>query len=112
MKLRPLHDWALIRPREAEERTRGGLVIPDAARQRPHEGEVLAVGEGRTKEERDPKGNVKEKKFVKTTLKPGDRVLYDRYSERKIEVDGKELVLVREEDVLGYMDSGRVEGEQ
>jgi len=108
MALKPLHDWALIRPSSADERTKGGIIIPDTAKEKPQEGVVLAIGEGRYTEPDEPrshkgKTSAKEKVFVKTTLKPGDRVIYEKYSGRKIELDGEELVLVREEDVLGQM---------
>ena len=93
----------LVRAGEAMEKSAGGIIIPDVAKEKPEEGEVVAVGEGRFVEEKDSKGKVKEKKFVKTTLKPGDRVLYEKYAARKIEVDEKEWVMVREEDVLGYL---------
>jgi chaperonin GroES len=79
-------------------------VIPDVAKEKPQEGEVVAVGEGRFEtEKKAEKGKAKEqeRKFIKTTLKPGDRVVYEKYSARKIEVNGEELVMVREEDVLG-----------
>jgi chaperonin GroES len=106
--LKPLHDWALIRPSSAQETTKGGLIIPDTAKEKPQEGVVLAIGEGRYTEPDEPgshrsKKSTKEKVFVKTTLKPGDRVIYEKYAGRKIELDGEELVLVREEDVLGQM---------
>lgn len=108
MGLKPLQDWALIRPAAAEERTRGGLFIPDTAKGKPQEGVILAIGEGRYTEPDEPgarggKKSAKEKVFVKTTLKTGDRVIYEKYAGRKIELDGEELVLVREEDVLGQM---------
>ena len=103
MKLRPLQDWTLIRPSIAAEKSTGGIYIPDAAQEKPQQGEVLAIGEGRFKEERDKKGKVKEKTFIKTMLKPGDRVFYEKYSGTKIEMDHEELVMVREEDVLGYI---------
>lgn len=103
MKIRPLHDWVVIRPGKAQDRTAGGIVIPDVAKEKPQEGEVLAVGEGRYEKEKDEKGKAKEKerKFIKTTLKPGDRVMYEKYSARKVEGNGEELVMVREEEVLG-----------
>ena len=103
MKIKPLHDWAVIRPKEAEERTAGGIVIPDTAKEKPSEGEVLAIGTGKFVEEKDKKGKVKEKKFVKTVLKPGDHILYEKYSGTKIGVNNEELVMVREEDVLGLL---------
>lgn len=105
MGLKPLHDWALIRPSDATERSAGGIIIPDTAKEKPQEGVILAIGEGRYKEKDDGKGKekAKEKTFVKTTLKPGDRVVYEKYSGRKVELDGEELVLVREEDILGQL---------
>ncbi len=103
MKIRPLHDWVVIRPGKSQDRTAGGIVIPDVAKEKPQEGEVLAVGEGRFEKEKDErdKSKGKEGKFIKTVLKPGDRVMYEKYSARKVEVNGEELVMVREEEVLG-----------
>ena len=103
MKLQPLHDWVLIRTGEPSEKSAGGIIIPDAAQEKPEEGEVLAVGAGRFVEDKDAKGKVKKKTFVKTTLKPGDHILYGKYAAREVEGDDKEVVLVREEDVLGYL---------
>ena len=101
MKIRPLHDWALIRPKSEKERSAGGIIIPEVAKEKPQEGEVLAIGEGHYKEEHDKKGKVIEKKFVQTVVKPGDHVLYEKYGVTKVDVDGEELVLVREESILG-----------
>jgi len=101
MKVKPLQDWAVIKPREPEEKTAGGIVIPDVAKERPQEGKVLAIGEGRFKEKKDKKGKVIEKTFVKTVLKPGDRVMYEKYGARRITLEGEEIVMVREEEVLG-----------
>lgn len=101
MKIKPLQDWAVIRPSEPNEKTAGGIVIPDVAKEKPQEGEVLAIGEGRFKEKKDKKGKVIEKTFVKTVLKPGDRVLYEKYGVRRIPLEGEEFTMVREEDVLG-----------
>jgi chaperonin GroES len=108
MGLKPLHDWALVRPTTAGERTPGGIIIPDTAKEKPQEGVVLSIGEGRYEEPdgdggRKSKGASKEKVFVKTTLKPGDKIIYEKYAGRKVELNGEELVLVREEDVLGQM---------
>ncbi len=103
MKIKPLHDWALIRPKEAEEKTAGGILIPDTAKEKPSEGEVLAIGTGKLVEEKDKKGKVKEKKFVKTVLKAGDYVLYEKYSATKVDLNDQEMVLVREEDILGVL---------
>jgi chaperonin GroES len=107
MNIRPLQDWAVIRPSPSRDKTAMGIVIPDVAKEKPQEGEVLAVGEGRFKEKKDKKGKVVDKKFVKTTLKAGDRVLFERYGVVKIPPEsvtgGEEMVMVREEDVLGLL---------
>jgi len=103
MKIKPLHDWAVVRPKDAEEKTAGGIFVPDTAKEKPSEGEVLAIGTGKFVEEKDKKGKVKEKKFVNTVLKPGDHVLYEKYSATKVGVNDEELVMVREEDVLGLL---------
>jgi chaperonin GroES len=111
MGIQPLQDWALIEPSEAKGKTTGGLYIPDTAKEKPVEGKVLAVGKGRweTPEKklgsRPKKKQEKEKKIFKpTVLKPGDRVLYDTYGTTEVDLDGKELVLVRESDVLGLVE--------
>ncbi len=110
MHIKPLHDWIVINPSEANERTAGGLYIPESAKSKPHEGEVVAIGAGRWKEEDDDKkgskkgskkGEKKPKTFLPTTLKPGQKIAYDQWSGHKVELDGKEFVMVREEDVLG-----------
>lgn len=105
MKLRPLHDWAVIQPKEAQEKTASGIVIPDVAKEKPQEGIIIAIGEGRYTEELDKKtGKVIEKKFVPTVLKPGDCILYERFGETRLKIDGEELVLVREENILGTLE--------
>ena len=103
MTLTPLHDWVLIRAGKPSEKSFGGILIPDAAQEKPEEGEILAVGTGRLVEDKDSKERIKKKTFVKTTLKPGEHVLYKQYAAREVEGEDKELVLVREEDVLGYL---------
>ncbi len=105
MKLTPLHDWVLIRIGEPRGKSTGGIIIPDSAQQEPEEGEVLAVGGGRFVEDKDSKEKVKKKTFVKTTLTPGEHILYKKYAAREVEGDDEELVLVREEDVLGSLRS-------
>lgn len=107
MEMQPLQDWALIEPSEAKGKTTGGIVIPDTAKEKPAEGKVLAVGKGRwetpeKKSDRKPKKK-EEKVFRSTVLKPGDQVLYEKYATTEVELDGKELVLVRESDVLGLV---------
>jgi chaperonin GroES len=110
MVIQPLQDWALIEPSEAKGKTTGGLFIPDTAKEKPVEGTVLAVGKGRweTPEEKsgskpNRKQEKEEKIFRPTVLKAGDRVLYEKYSTTEVELDDKELVLVRESDVLGLL---------
>ena len=106
MGIQPLQDWVLIEPSEAKEKTAGGVFIPDTAKEKPVEGKVLAVGTGRweTLEKKGgstPKGK-EEKVFHPTVLKPGDQVLYEKYGTTPVDLDDKELVLVRESDVLGW----------
>ena len=107
MGLQPLQDWALIEPSESKETTSAGLFIPDVAKEKPVEGKVLAVGKGRWETPEQKPGSKPKKKeekvFKPTVLKPGDQVLYEKYGMTKIDLDGKELVLVRESDVLGLV---------
>ena len=105
MGIQPLHDWVLIEPSEAKEKTAGGLFIPDSAKEKPVEGKVLAVGKGRLEIPEKKWGSKPKKKeekvFTATVLKPGDQVLYEKYGTTPVELDGKELVLVRESEILG-----------
>jgi chaperonin GroES len=87
--------------RRAEREEAGGIIIPDTAQERPEEGEVLTVGTGRLIEDKDSKEKIKKKTCVKTTLQPGEYVLYKKYVAKKVDADDEKLVLVREEDVLG-----------
>lgn len=107
MGIQPLQDWTLIEPSEAKGKTTGGLFIPDTAKEKPVEGKVLAVGKGRwetPEQESGRKPKTKEEKVFKcTVLKPGDRVIYEKFGTTDIELDGKELVLVRESDILGIV---------
>lgn len=102
MKFTPLHDWVLIRTGEPSEKSAGGIIIPDTAQEKAEEGEVLAVGAGRFVEDKDSNEKVKKKTFVKTTLKPSEHIMYNKHAVREVEGDDEGLVLVREEDVLGY----------
>jgi chaperonin GroES len=111
MRLQPLQDWVLIEPSNAKDKTVGGLFIPDTAKEKPVEGTVLAVGKGRWEMpekksgSRSKKKQEKEKKIFKpTVLKLGDHVLFEKYGSTEVELDGKELVLVRELDVLGVFE--------
>ncbi len=103
MKIKPLNDWAVIRPAEAEDRTAGGIYIPETAKEKPAEGIVEAIGPGAFEEVKrgSKKEGKKDRKFVPTTVKPGERVLYERYAGQKITIDGEERVLVREVNILG-----------
>ena len=107
MGIQPLQDWALIEPSEAKGKTAGGLFIPDTAKEKPVEGTVLAVGKGRWDTQEKKSGRTPKKKeekvFTPTVLQPGDRVLYEKFGTTEIDLDGKELVLVRESDVLGLV---------
>ncbi len=107
MPIKPLQDWILVERDEPESLTASGLIIPDVAQQKQAQGTVLAIGVGRWVEENTSKQKTKkkitDKKFVKTVLKIGDHILYEKYSARMIDVDGEEQVLVREEDVLGQL---------
>ena len=107
MGLQPLQDWALIEPSEAKETTMGTMAVPDTAKEIPAEGKVLAVGKGRWETPEKKSGSKPKKKeekvFKPTVLKPGDQVLYEKYGTTEVDLDGKELVLVRESDVLGLV---------
>ncbi len=111
MGIQPLHDWILIEPAKAKEKTAGGVFIPDTAKEKPVEGKVLAAGKGlwETPEKKwgsKPTGK-EEKVFKPTVLKPGDQVLYEKYGTTPVDLDGTELVLVRESNVLGWTNTER-----
>ena len=93
-KLTPLHDRILIRRVEEQETVRGGIIIPDTAKEKPQEGEVIAVGKGKSNEEG---------KVFHLDVKAGDRVLFGKYAGTEIKIDGEELVIMREEEVLGIL---------
>ena len=99
MKFRPLHDRVLIRRVAPEGKTTGGIIIPDAAQEKPMEGEIVAVGPG----VRDEKGAV-----VPLDVKPGDRFLFGKWSGAKIKIDGKDLLIMSESDIMGIIDSPAV----
>jgi chaperonin GroES len=105
MKIKPLNDWAVIVPSEAMTRTAGGLYIPEAAKEKPAEGIVEAIGPGALEEEKrgEKKKEKQERKFIATSVKPGERVMYDRYAGQKIEIGGVERILVREVSILGIL---------
>ena len=97
MKFRPLHDRVLVRRVEAEEKTKGGIIIPDTAKEKPQEGEVIAVGPGA----RDESG-----KLIPIDLKPGDRILFGKWSGTEIKIEGEDLLIMKESDVMGVVDTG------
>ena len=94
-KLRPLYDRVLVKRVDAETTTKGGLIIPDAAKEKPLEGEIVAAGNGRVLED----GTVRP-----LTVKAGDRVLFAKYAETEVKVGGETLLLLREEDLLGIVE--------
>jgi chaperonin GroES len=94
MAFTPLHDRVLVRRVESEEKTAGGLIIPDSAKEKPAEGEVVAVGAGA----RDDKGA-----RVELDVKAGDRVLFGKWSGTEVTVDGQELLIMKESDILGVI---------
>jgi chaperonin GroES len=95
MKIRPLHDRLIVKRIEAERTTASGIVIPDSAGEKPDQGEVLAVGNGKILEN----GEVR-----RLDVKVGDRVLFGKYSGQTVKVDGEELLVMREEDVMGVIE--------
>lgn len=104
MKLRPLNDYALIKPAEKEEQSSGGIYLPDSARETPQTGEVIAVGPGHTQVDRDKSGKETGKTYVKTVVKPGDKVMYEKYGGTTFEIEGEKYLLLREENILGYIE--------
>jgi chaperonin GroES len=97
-KLTPLHDRILVRRVEEAETTRGGLIIPDSAKDKPQEGEVISVGKGKVNEE----GKVRP-----LDVKEGDRILFGKYSGTEIKLDGEEFLIMREEEVLGIVSGAK-----
>ena len=95
-KIRPLYDRIVVRRKENKEQVRGGIIIPDSAKEKPQEGKVLAVGKGTVNEDG---------KKTPLDVKAGDRVLFGKYSGSEVTLDGKEYVIMKEEDVLGILGS-------
>jgi chaperonin GroES len=96
MKIRPLHDRVIVKRLEEERKTASGIVIPDAAAEKPDQGQILSVGPGK----RDENG-----KHVTLDVKVGDRVLFGKYSGQTVKVDGEELLVMREEDIMGVVEA-------
>jgi chaperonin GroES len=95
MKFRPLHDRVLVRRVDEEEKTAGGIIIPDTAKEKPMEGEVVAVGQGA----RNEKGEI-----VALDVKAGDHILFGKWSGTEVKIDGEELLIMKESDVLGIIE--------
>jgi len=93
-KFRPLHDRVVVRRVESEERTKGGIIIPDTAKEKPQEGEIIAVGSGA----RDESG-----KLVPLDVKVGDRVLFGKWSGTEVKLDGEDLLIMKESDIMGII---------
>ena len=94
MKFRPLHDRVVVRRLEGEEKTKGGIIIPDTAKEKPSQGEITAVGPGG----RDEAG-----KLIPIDLKVGDRVLFGKWSGNEVKLDGQELLIMKESDIMGVL---------
>ncbi|MBI4828669.1 MAG: co-chaperone GroES [Nitrospinae bacterium] len=94
-KVKPLGDRVLIKPLEAKETTKGSIIIPDTAKERPQEGKIIAVGEGK----KDDEGHAQ-----KLSVKKGDVVIYSKYAGTEIKIDGEDYLLVREDDILGIVE--------
>ena len=95
MKFRPLHDRVVIRRLEGEEKTKGGIIIPDTVKEKPQEGEVIAIGPGA----RDESG-----KLVPLDVKKGDKVLFGKWSGTEVRIDGQDLLIMKEADILGVIE--------
>jgi chaperonin GroES len=95
MKFRPLHDRVVVRRLEQEERTKSGIIIPDTAKEKPQQGEVIAVGPGA----RNEKGEI-----VALDVKAGDRVLFGKWSGTEVKIDGEEYLIMKESDIMGVLE--------
>ena len=94
MKIKPLEDRVVVRAQEAEEVSNGGIILPDTAKEKPQQGEIVATGPGKTSDSGS---------LIKLTVKKGDSILYGKYSGTEITVDGKEYLIMRESDILAIM---------
>ncbi len=95
MKIRPLHDRIIVRRIEEEEKTKGGIIIPDTAKEKPMEGKVIAVGKGKI---------LDDGKLQHLDVKVGDRVLFGKYSGTEVKIEGEEHLIMREDDILGVIE--------
>jgi chaperonin GroES len=95
MKIRPLQDRVIVKRLEEEEKTKGGIIIPDSAKEKPQEGKVVAVGKGKVTEEG---------KVIPLDVKAGDRILFGKYAGTEVKIEGEEHLIMREEDILGIIE--------
>jgi chaperonin GroES len=95
MKIRPLQDRVIVKRIEEEGKTKGGIIIPDTAKEKPMEGLVVSVGKGKTADDG---------KLIKPDVKAGDRILFGKYSGTEVKIDGDELLIMREDDILGILE--------
>ena len=95
MKIRPLQDRVIVKRLEEEEKTKGGIIIPDSAKEKPQEGKVVAVGKGKVSEEG---------KVIPLDVKAGDRILFGKYAGTEVKIEGEEHLIMREEDILGIIE--------
>ena len=95
MKFRPLHDRVVVRRLEGEEKTKGGIIIPDTAKEKPQEGEIIAVGSGA----RDESGEL-----IPLDVKAGDRILFGKWSGTEVKIDGEDLLIMKESDIMGVLE--------
>jgi chaperonin GroES len=95
MKVRPLQDRLLVQRIEEEEKTKGGIIIPDTAKEKPQEGRIIAVGPGKTSDDG---------KLIPLSVKSGDRILFGKYSGTEIQLEGEEHLIIREDDVLAVLE--------
>jgi chaperonin GroES len=98
MQFTPLHDRVVVRRVESEEKTKGGLIIPDTAKEKPSEGEVIAVGEGARKDSGE---------LIPMSVKTGDRILFGKWSGTEVRIDGEDLLIMKESDILGIISSDK-----
>ena len=97
MNFKPLHDRVLVKRIESDEKTAGGLIIPDSAKEKPQEGEIIAVGEGARKDSGE---------LIPMSVKAGDRVLFGKWSGTEVKLEGEDLLIMKESDVLGIVEGG------
>ena len=101
MKFRPLHDRVLVRRLEEEDKTKGGIIIPDTVKEKPMQGEVIAIGPGTRNEKSE---------LVALDVKPGDKILFGKWSGTEVKMDGEELLIMKESDIMGIIEGSVAAG--